>query len=163
MEAPPQMEILVAVFFSEECVTSIKLCIDKKYQKPVLSLHLLISTILNTISVTSRVNIVEFDNICKEASLLIATDFKWVKINYTLHGVLHHSTELIGLNDGYSLGSLSEEGLEAANKHICVYLETHTRKTSNHDQIFNVMSRLLERSHPDVLKINSNSKSLLNV
>ena len=74
--------------------------------------------------------------------MLIATDFKWVKINYTLHGV----------HDGYSLGSLNEEGLEAANKHICVYLETHARKTSNHDQIFDVMSRLLERSHPDVLK-----------
>ena len=84
--------------------------------------------------------------------MLIATDFKWVKINYTLHGVLHHSTELIGLNDGYSLGSLNEEGLEAANKHIRVYLETHARKTTNHDQIFDVMSRLLERSHPDVLK-----------
>ena len=42
--------------------------------------------------------------------------------------VSHHSTELIGLNDGYSLGSLSEEGLEAANKHICAYLVTHARK-----------------------------------
>ena len=82
-------------FFSEECVTFIKLCIDKKYHKSVLRLHLLLSTILRVTSGTSRVNIVDFDNICKEASLLIATDFKWVKINYTLHGV-HHSTELIG-------------------------------------------------------------------
>ena len=138
-------------FFSEECVTFIKLCIDKKYHKSVLHLHLLLSTILRVISGTSRVNIVDFDNICKEASLLIATDFKWVKINYTLHGVLHHSAELIGLNDGYSLGSLSEEGLEAANKHICVYLETHARKTTNHDQIFDAMSKLLEMSHPNVL------------
>ena len=97
-------------------------------------------------------NIVDFDNICKEASLFIATDFKWVKINETLHGVRHHSTELIGLNDGYSLGTLSEEGLEAVNKHIHVYLKTHARKTTNHDQIFDVMSSLLERSHPDVLK-----------
>ena len=84
--------------------------------------------------------------------MLITTDFKWVKINDTLHGVLHHSTELIGLNDWYSLGSLSEEGLEAVNKHIHVYLKTNTRKTTNHDQIFDVMSSLLERSHPDVLK-----------
>ena len=138
-------------FFSKECVTSIKSCLNEKYHKSVLRLHLLLSTILRVISGTSRVKIVDFDNICKEASLLIATDFKWVKINYTLHGVLHHTVELIGLNDGYSLGSLSEEGLEAANKHIRVYLETHARKTSNHDQIFDVMSRLLERSNPDVL------------
>ena len=113
---------------------------------------MLLGTILRVISGTSQVNIEDFDNICKEASLLIATDFKWVQINYTLHGVLHHSAELIRLNDGYSLGSLSEEGLEAANKHIRVYLETHARKTANHDQIYDVMSRLLERSHPNVLK-----------
>ena len=116
-------------FFSEECVTSIKLCIDKKYHKSVLHLHLLLSTILRVISGKSLVNIVEFDNIFKEASLLIATDFKWVKMNYTLHGV-HHSTELIGLNDGYSLGSLSEEGLEAANKHMCL-LRNSCKKNNN--------------------------------
>ena len=78
----------------------------------------------------------------EEVSLLIATGFKWVKNNYTPYE----------LHDGYSLGSLTEKGLEAANKHICVYLETHARKTSNHDQIFDVMSRPLKRSHPDVLK-----------
>ena len=34
------------------------------------------------------------------------------------------------------------------------YLETHAKKTTNHDQIFDIMSRLLEieRSHPNVLK-----------
>ena len=84
-------------------------------------------------------------------------------MNYTLHGVLYHSTELIRLNDEYSLRSLSKEGLEAANKHIHVYLEIHARKTTNHDQIFDVMSRLLERSHPNVLKKKFNSKSLFNV
>ena len=89
-------------YFSSECVTSIKLCINEKYHKPVLCLHLLLSTILRVISGTSQVNIEDFDNICKEASLLIAIDFKWVQINYTLHGVLHHSVELIRLNDGYS-------------------------------------------------------------
>ena len=48
----------------------------------------------------------------EEVSLLIATGFKWVKNNYTPYE----------LHDGYSLGSLTEKGLEAANKHICVYL-----------------------------------------
>ncbi|CAL4194646.1 unnamed protein product, partial [Meganyctiphanes norvegica] len=139
-------------FFSVECVTSIKLCTKEKYHRSVLHLHLLLSTILRVISSQHQVNISAFDEVCKEASLLIATYFKWVKVNYTLHGVLHHSTELIALNDGYSLGSLSEEGLEAANKHIRIYLETHARKTSVEDQMVDVMARLLERSHPDVLK-----------
>ena len=139
-------------FFSTECVPSIKLCINEKYHKSVLRLHLLLGTIIRVISGTSQDNIEDFENICKEASLLIATDIKWIKINYTLHGVFHHSAELIELNDGYSLGSLSEEGLEAANKHIRVYLETNARKTTNHDQIYDVISSLLERSHPNVLK-----------
>ena len=96
-------EFWLMFFFSTECVPSIKLCINEKYHKPVLRLHLLLGTILRVISGTSQVNIEDFDNICKEASLLIAIDFKWVQINYTLHGVLHHSVELIRLNDGYSL------------------------------------------------------------
>ena len=139
-------------FFSEECVPAIKKCTKAKYHTSVLRLHLLLSTILRVISSQHQVHIAAFDESCKEASLLIATDFKWANINYTLHGVLHHSTELIALNDGYSLGSLSEEGLEAANKHICRYLETHARKTSLEDQMSDVMNRLLERSHPDVIK-----------
>ena len=84
--------------------------------------------------------------------MLIATKFLWVCINYTLHGLIHHATELIMLNDGYGLGELSEEGLEAANKHIRKFLETHARKTSPQDQMVDVMSRLLERSHPMVTK-----------
>ena len=91
-------------FFSEECVPAIKKCTKAKYHTSVLRLHLLLSTILRVISSQHQVHIAAFDESCKEASLLIATDFKWANINYTLHGVLHHSTELIALNDGYSLG-----------------------------------------------------------
>ena len=47
-------------YFSEECITSIKLCIDKKYHKSVLHLHLLLSTILRVTPGTSRINIVDF-------------------------------------------------------------------------------------------------------
>ena len=161
MEAPLQMETLDVVFFSAECVTAIKLCTKENYHKSVLRLHLLLSTILRVISSQHRVHILDFDELCKEASLLIATNFKWTKINYTLHGILHHSTELIALNDGYSLGSLSEEGLEAANKHIRIYLETHARKNSLENQMVDVMARLLERSHPDVLKTKFNTREIL--
>ncbi|CAL4149329.1 unnamed protein product [Meganyctiphanes norvegica] len=50
-------------------------------------------------------------------SLLIAK-FKWVKNNYTVHGLLHHCSELIALHGGYALSSLSEEGLKPTNKFI---------------------------------------------
>ena len=73
-----------------------------------------------------------------------------MKVNHTLHGLLHQSPELIALNDGYALGFLSEEGLEATNKFIRRYLELLPRKTSPVDQMTDVMSRLLERSHPSI-------------
>ena len=76
---------------------------------------------------------------------------KWVQINYTLHGVLHHSCQLIKLNDNCGLGSLSEEGLEANNKCIRRYLELLSRKSSPQEQLTDVMGRLLERSDPYVL------------
>lgn len=74
--------------------------------------------------------------------------FPWARLNHTLHGTLHHSAELISLNDGYSLGSLSEECLETNNKDIRNYLQFLSRKTDPMLQLTDVMSRLLERSDP---------------
>ena len=65
--------------------------------------------------------------------------------------MLHHSCQLIKLNDNCGLGSLSEEGLEANNKFIRRYLELLSRKCSPQEQLTDVMSRLLERSDPYVL------------
>ena len=73
------------------------------------------------------------------------------QINHTLHGVLHHSADLITLNDGYGQGNLSEEGLEANNKDIRNYLKLLSRKTAHLEQLIDVMSRLLERSDTCVL------------
>lgn len=67
--------------------------------------------------------------------------YKWVKVNHTLHGVMHHSTDLIALNDGYALGNLPGEGLEATNKFIRRFLEILARKTFPVEQLTDVMSR----------------------
>ena len=69
-------------------------------------------------------------------------------MNHTLHGTLHHSTELMSLNDGHGLGSLSEECLESNNKDIRNYLQFLSRKTDPVLQLTDVMARLLERSDP---------------
>ena len=114
-------------FSSEELIDSIKKCVPSKYIDDVLRLHMLLSSILRIISSTQCVNLELYQDCCQEASLLIAEKFPWAHINYTLHGVLHHSSELIGLNDNCGLGALSEEGLEAANKNIRLFLETHSR------------------------------------
>ena len=58
----------------------------------------------------------------------ICENFPWVKINHTLHGSLHHSVELVTLNESSGLGNLSEEGLEANNKDIRNYLQFLARK-----------------------------------
>ena len=71
--------------------------------------------------------------------------------NYTLHGLLHHSAELIAINDSWSIGELSEEALEANNKYIRRYLETLSRKTSSVDQLTDVHNGLLERSDPYIM------------
>ena len=137
-------------FFSEELVSSLKECTNKKYHKNLLRLHLLLSSILRVVSSQKQIHVNKFKEYAMEASLLITRSYSWSNINYTLHGVIHHAAELIALNDGYGLGSLSEEGLEAANKHIRRFLETHSRKTSPEEQMVDVMNRLLERSHPNV-------------
>ena len=75
-------------------------------------------------------------------------EFDWADINFTLHGCLSHSADLIALNNGYGLGELSEEALESNNKFIRNYASSRARKTSPDEQCFDVMARLLERSCP---------------
>lgn len=134
--------------FSEEPLASIaELCVPK-YKDSFLLLHQQLSVILRVISSTCQVNIELFDHLCKEFSLNLIENFPWARLNHTLHGTVHHSTELMILNGGYGLGALSEEGLESNNKDIRNYLETHSRKTSPVNQLMDVMNRLLERSDP---------------
>ena len=65
-----------------------------------------------------------------EISLLIVKKLPWVEITPTLHGLLHHSSELIHLNGGWSLGTLSEEALESINKYVRRYLEQYAWTSS---------------------------------
>ena len=110
-------------------------------------MHALMSKILHVVSSQHQVNLLVYKENCKNLSLLIAK-FKWVKMYYTVHGLLHHSSELIALNGGYALASLSEEGLEATNKFIGNFLELPSRHTSPVDQMTDVIISLLVRSHP---------------
>ena len=128
-------------FFSEELIPTLQRSTKEKYHNDLLQMHSLLSAILRVMSSQQPVNLPVYKENCKTL---------WVKINYTLHGVLHHSPELIALNGGYALGALSEEGLEASNKFIRRFLELLSRKTSPVDQMTDVISRLLERSHPSV-------------
>ena len=146
-------------FFSEETVETIKNLAGSKHSDNLLLLHQQLSTILSVISSTRKVDLEKFNNLCMEATLNICDNFSWVKINHTLHGSLHHSVELMSLNDDHGLGGLSEECLEANNKDIRNYLQFLSRKTFPSAQLIEVMSRLLERSDPVICHLVTQNKS----
>ena len=135
-------------FFSEEAVSTIESLLPEKHKENVLLLHKYLSAVFRVISSRRKVDMNLFQELCINISLLIANEFSWAKLNHTLHGVLHHSAELMIWNVGYGLGAYSEEGLEANNKDIRNFLETHSRKCSPVEQMKDVTNRLLERSDP---------------
>ena len=138
-------------FFFEELISSINDLCSPIYKDSMLLLHSQVSIILHIVSCQRKIKIDKFQELCNNATLNIITNMPWAPISHTFQGVLHHSADLITLNDGYGFGNLSEEGLEANNKDIRNYLKLLSRKTSHLEQLTDVMSRLLERSYPCVL------------
>lgn len=138
-------------FFTNKFVETLKVLVKEKYHFDLFNLHENLSTILRIVSCQQMVNIEMFRDLCEETNLLIAEKYPWAKINHTLHGLIHHSCELIELNGCCGLGALSEECLKAANKDIRRYLELYSRKTCPVSQLTDVMNRLLERSNPKVI------------
>ena len=58
---------------------------------------------------------------------------------------------MIQLNDCYGLGGLSEEGLEALNKHIRSIRSKGARKTSTENNFTDVWNHLWDRSRPTIV------------
>ena len=139
-------------FFSEEVVVCLRNLVPEQYKDNLLLLHQQVATILSVVSSNRKIDTSKFEKLCEEASLNLCKNFPWVLINHTLHGTLQHSAELISINDGYGLGNLSEECLEANNKDIRNYLQFLSRKTDPIQQLTDVMTRLLERSDPKIIQ-----------
>ena len=143
-------------FFSEEVLASIEKLVDEKHRENLLLLHRQLSTVLSVVSSSRKIDLMKFKELCEQTSFHLCDNFPWVMMNHTLHGTLHHSTELMSLNDGHGLGSLSEECLESNNKDIRNYLQFLSRKTDPLLQLTDVMARLLERSDPIIQDITIN-------
>ena len=133
--------------------------LPEKYKQKVLELHKNISVILRVISCRLKVNIECYNSLCMQVSCTFSEDFKWVQLNDTLHATLHHSKELIVNNNSEGLGPLSEEALESNYKDIRNFMETQSRKFSKVEQLTDVMSRLLERSDPQIKEAIQNQRS----
>ena len=122
--------------------------VPEKHRCDIAELHKNLGAILRIICCSEKIDVSAFRQLTCATNLLIIRKFPWAEINFTLHGALSHSADLIELNNGYGLGELSEEALEANNKYIRIYASTRARKTSADDQCQDVMARLLERSDP---------------
>ena len=116
--------------------------------------------ILRVISSTEEVNCQKLEVLTYKTSLLLAEKLPWVSLNFTLHGLLHHSVEIIKMNNNLSIGTLSEEALESNNKFIISYLEQFSRKINPTDQLKDAMSRLIERSDPEIIAHQRKFKNL---
>ena len=101
-------------------------CVMEKPKEIVRQLHKKISILLRVVSSCSKkVYIQKLAQLTTKTSLLIAKELKWVDSSWTLHGLLHHSLQLVHLNGGWALGFLSEEVLESNNKFVRQYLEQY--------------------------------------
>ena len=69
-------------------------------------------------SQTRKVNTDKLRNLSLSVYLKIVEIFPWAVVSPSVHRILAHSWEVVELNNYYGLGDMSEEGLEALNKHI---------------------------------------------
>ena len=140
-------------FFSSAFLSTILELVPEPDRDNVAKLHRNLSVIFRVISCTRDVDLVKFEELTRETSVHIADKFPWAQINYTLHAALHHSTELIGMNQERGLGEWSEEALEANNKFVRRFAETRSRKISPTAQLTDVLGLLIERSCPFTLEL----------
>ena len=100
-----------------------------------------------------RVNVDKVRRLGQQVYLLLVKRFPWAAISPSVHRILAHSWEVIQLNDCYGLGGLSEEGLEALNKHIRSIRSTGARKDSTIHNFTDVYNHLLDRSRPIIVEM----------
>jgi hypothetical protein len=112
------------------------------------------SIILRVISTKRLIDADAFEDFCNKTYLLLCEEFPWVSVSTSVHRLLGHSAERIRLNQGYGLGMVSEEGLEALHKLVRCFRELGARKTSLEDNIQDVFTHLFIRSDPTIRSFN---------
>ena len=83
----------------------------------------------------------------------IVQSFPWAVVSPSVHRILAHSWEVVQLNNGFGLGDLSEEGLEALNKQIR-NMRTHgARKDNTENNFKDTYNHLWDRSRPNIVEM----------
>ena len=124
-----------------------------EHKQAIMFLHKAMSTVLRINAAKQKIDVREFQLLTVDIASKISKYFPWARLNFTLHQSIQHSAELITLNGGHGLGDLSEEGLEANNKDSRKFMDRFSRKYNPEKQLFDVMHRTLERSHPSIRHI----------
>ena len=112
----------------------------------------LLAVILRAFSSSQRVNVEAFGNICKDLYLHLRRNLAWVSITPTIHKLLAHSAELIHINGGRGLKSISEEGLESNNKRLREFRSKLSRKFNQKVNLIDCLARLWIGSDPIVVQ-----------
>ena len=109
-----------------------------------------LSIILRVVSSKQRINTEHLDHLCNKTELKLVSHWPGFKFTPSVHQVLAHSAALISANDSKGLGTLSEEPLEHNNKNLRIYREHLARKTTQHANLSDVITRLWIKSDPIV-------------
>lgn len=132
-----------------------------------------LSVILRLFSSSERINIEEYKKVCTSLYLMYLESFPakqkkksqnvldlvWVRITPTLHKLLAHSWELIDMNEGCGLKNWDESGLEANNKVLRAIRLKLARKTSQADNLEDVINRMWLGSDPKINHIRLQAQS----
>ena len=108
----------------------------------------LLSVIVRVVSSKGVVNVKRYQAVSTELYIFICDNFPWVSITPSVHKLLGHTWELISENDGHGLGNLDESGLEACNKLIRKFRTSLARKSSQMDNLTDVIRRLWVNTDP---------------
>ena len=100
-----------------------------------------------------KVNVEKLKALTQETYIMIIKTFPWAVISQSVHRVLAHSWEVMQENDGYGLGGLSEEGLEALNKQIRQMRSTGARKDCTLNNFTDTFNHLWDRSRPTIIEM----------
>ena len=104
-----------------------------------------------------------FNDFCNETCILLLTSFNkdqknWIYISPTVHGLLHHSWELIQANGNFGLQEFSESALEGNMKFLRFYREFLARKFDQFSNLTDCFSRMWLKSDPNIRKSVKNVK-----
>lgn len=114
--------------------------------------------ILIAITITQPIDPQLFRELCMDTARIWVSKYGWYNMPCTVHKILIHGSDIMA-NSILPLGFLSEEAAESANKLYRNLRETNCRKTSQEDNLSDLIHRRLEASDPIVVSIIESSQS----